>query len=133
MKRRPHAHADDFTSYPKDAGTAGLSLFDQRPIEPPAQPAEEKSIDERFAAFHAAHPEVYTALEWMAMRAFREGRSRIGIGALVETFRSDVTARSTDVREFKINNSFRSRYARKLVADHPELDAMIERRELRSA
>lgn len=133
-RRRPHAHAeDDFTTYPKDAGTEGLALFSQQPIEEPPAPESERSIDERFAAFHAAHPEVYSALEWMAMRAFREGRSRIGVGALVEQLRSDVTVRTDRAHDFKINNSFRSRYADKLVADHPELDPMIERRTRRSA
>lgn len=131
MTKRRHAHEDDFTTYPKDEGTSGLGLFEQRPVEPPA-PLEEASIDEAFRAFHTANPHVYAEIERRALALHRVHAVRVGIGAIVEAMRYDF-ALKTKGGEFKVNNNFRSRYARLLVADHPELRDVVELRELRSA
>lgn len=131
MKRDRHPHAD-FTTYPKDAGTEGLSLFTQQPIEPPSPPDPERTIDEVFAAFHQANPHVYTEIERRALALQRVGAVRVGIGAIVEAMRYDYALR-TEGDDYKLNNNFRSRYARLLVADHPELRDVVELRELRSA
>lgn len=91
----------------------------------------ERSIDEAFAAFHAENPHVYAELKMLAMRARRRGASRIGIGMLFEVLRWRRTLR-TDGEDFKLNNNYRSRYARMLNAE-PELAGCFETRELRAA
>lgn len=131
-KRRPHAHAeDDFTTYPKDAGTEGLSLFEQRPVDQAPAP-EEPTLDEAFRVFHRDNPHVYAEIERRALELQRVGATRVGIGAIVEAMRYD-WALKTKGGDYKINNNHRSRYARQLVEDHPELHDVVELRELRSA
>lgn len=91
----------------------------------------ERSIDEAFAAFHAENPHVYAELKMLALRARRRGASRIGIGMLFEVLRWRRTLR-TDGDDFKLNNNYRSRYARMLNTE-PELAGCFETRELRAA
>jgi hypothetical protein len=91
----------------------------------------ERSIDEAFAAFHAENPHVYAELRMLALRARRRGATRIGIGMLFEVLRWRHTLR-TDGDDFKLNNNFRSRYARMLMRE-PELAGCFETRGLRAA
>lgn len=91
----------------------------------------ERSIDEAFAAFHAENPHVYGELKMLALRARRRGATRIGIGMLFEVLRWRRTLR-TDGDDFKLNNNYRSRYAR-MLNQEPELAGCFETRELRAA
>lgn len=91
----------------------------------------ERTIDEAFARFHADNPQVYDELRMLAVRARRRGARRIGIAMLFEVLRWRHTLR-TDGRDFKLNNNYRSRYARMLM-DEPELAGCFETRGLRAA
>ena len=91
----------------------------------------ERSIDEAFAAFHAENPHVYAELKMLALRARRRGASRIGIGMLFEVLRWRRTLR-TEGEDFKLNNNYRSRYAR-MLNHEPDLAGCFETRELRAA
>jgi hypothetical protein len=103
------------------AMTAQLSLaFDQ-----------ERTIDEAFARFHEDNPHVYDELRMLALRARRRGATKIGIGMLFEVLRWRQTLR-TDGDAYKLNNNYRSRYARMLMAE-PELAGCFETRGLRAA
>lgn len=89
------------------------------------------TIQERFAAFHAANPHVYDRLRRLALELVRAGHKRIGIGMLFEVVRwSAMTTRGDDV--YKLNNNHRSRYARLLVDNEPELATAFELRDLRA-
>lgn len=131
-----HAHADEFPEpAPKDEGTAGLGLFDAAAAGVSAgqrdgAAAPEQTIDAAFAGFHATNPHVYAELEARALQLHAAGRTRVGIKALVEGLRFDMALR-TGADDFKINNDYTSRYARRLVAAHPRLAAVIELRQLR--
>ena len=100
-------------------------------IPPPAAADEDDSLDARFARFHAANPHVYRALVALAMPLVRAGCRRIGVKLLIEKLRYEY-ALATAGDEFRLNNNYTSRYARLLVADHPELRDIIEQRELRT-
>lgn len=94
-------------------------------------PDEDLTIQQRFEQWHALNPWVYTALEhlvedWLAM-----GHTRVGIKQLFEVLRWNY-GRKTVGDTFKVNNDFTSRYARMLVADHPEWAEAIEIRSLRA-
>jgi hypothetical protein len=91
----------------------------------------ERSIDEAFAVFHAENPQVYEELKMLALRARRRGATRIGIGMLFEVLRWRQTLR-TDGDAYKLNNNYRSRYARMLMRE-PELAGCFETRGLRAA
>lgn len=90
--------------------------------------------EERFQAFHRAHPEVYRAFERLALDLHRRGYRRWGAGAIFEIMRyqSAVSGAGPD-EVWKLNNNYRSRYARLLMAEHPEMAGFLETRELRSA
>jgi hypothetical protein len=90
-----------------------------------------RSIDERFRQFHEKNPQVLDRLVKLAREAISVGKKRIGAKTLVEVARWHFWL-ETDGDEFKINNSFTSRYARLLVETHPEFEGLFETRELRS-
>lgn len=89
------------------------------------------NIDERFADYHAENPQVYRALLMLARGALAHGKRRIGIGALWERARWDLWLDSTEQAP-KLNNDYRSRYARLLMAQEPDLAGVFEVRGLRS-
>ena len=99
------------------------------PLEEPEYEPE-ATIQDRFAAFHAANPQVFIALRDLALDLVRRGRTRIGIGMLTEVLRW--SSLRTDGDPWKINNSYRSRYARLLADTFPELASAFEMRELKS-
>lgn len=90
------------------------------------------TIDARFAAFHRDNPNVYATLVRLAREARAAGKTRIGMKALVERARWDLWL-ATHGDEYKINNSFVSRYVRLIVSQEPDLAGMFETRRLRAA
>lgn len=105
--------------------------LDMQPLVTPER-VEGESIQERFESFHALNPWVYKAFcqitdDWIA-----RGKGRIGIGMLTEILRWQY-GRQTTGDEFRINNNFRSRYVRLMVAEHPEYAEVFQTRELRAA
>lgn len=104
------------------------------PIEELIEPSydEALSIQERFAAFHEANPWVARALEALVADWLKRGRRKVGMKALVEIVRWQY-GRSTEAPEFRINNTYVSRYARLLIDLHPEWSEVIQTRELRAA
>lgn len=112
--------------------TDTLSLFDEQPVLVPSpRPARPLTIQEGFEAFHRANPWVYEALRRLAVDLANRGHERIGIGMLFEVLRWHYT-RATHGDEFKLNNNYRSRYARRLMDREPGLAGRFETRELRS-
>jgi hypothetical protein len=105
-----------------------LELFEIKPVE-----IKDKSIDAAFEAFDAANPHVGENLVRLARRLKKAGRTRIGIGHLFEVLRWEY-AIQTEHREsqYTLNNNYRSRYARKIIDEYPELQDMFEIRELKS-
>jgi hypothetical protein len=89
------------------------------------------SLQESFEAFHRANPAVYAALKRMALDMRRKGVRRYGIGGLFELMRWQY-ALQTQGDEYRLNNNYRSRYARLLMDDVGELRNFFEVRELQS-
>lgn len=92
-----------------------LTLFDQ-------------SMAQRFEEFHSSNPHVYDVLvrlarEWMNAT---NGR-KVGIGALFERTRWEIAIATSDA-EFKLNNNFRSFYARLLMKREPDLRGLFDLR-----
>jgi hypothetical protein len=68
-----------------------------------------------------------------ALRLRRRGWKHYGIAALIEAARYDHSLRvGPDSEGFKINNNWKARLARDLMAEVPELEGMFELRELRA-
>ena len=109
-------------------------------MEPDASPQKihhatrrAKSIDARFRAFHDGNPQVYTLLVTLAREARDKGHNRISIGMLWEVVRWNrlVAVLDTSSR-YELNDNYRSRYARLIMEQEPDLDGIFEVRELRS-
>lgn len=108
-----------------------LELAELADINHPVYEAKQ-SIDERFAVFHELNPHVFDELSRIALDLVGRGHERIGVGMLFEVLRwSAMSTRSTG-DEFKLNNSYRSRYARLLAAGDARLADVFEFRTLTS-
>jgi hypothetical protein len=102
-------------------------------IQPVRHPTDVRnlSIQQRFEAFHALNPWVLRALVRMTADCVDKGFSRISIGMLFELLRYQYGA-ATRGDEFALNNDYRSRYVRLLLAEHPEWTDLFEVRALRA-
>ncbi len=112
--------------------TTTPSLFDQAELLPALAhpiPPDHADLDERFSAFHRANPWIADRLEQMTDELVAAGRTRIGVGMLFEVLRWH-SQRATTGDPFRLNNSYRSRYARLLIERRPECAHLFELRRL---
>ena len=95
--------------------------------------ANEDKLDARFERFHADNPHVYRALVKLARewRAKNPGKP-CGVKMLWEVLRWQMMMTTETSEEFRLNNSFTSRYARRIHAQESDLADFFETRELRS-
>lgn len=84
-----------------------------------------------FERFHAANPHVYDLLEQATRHLWEDGRRRIGARAIVEELRWGGRVLSTTDPHFKLNDKYTPRYARLLIANHPEWEGLFELRALK--
>lgn len=101
-----------------------LSLFNYR--------RNGESIQARFERFHADNPQVYAMLREYALKDVERGARTCSIDLYVNLIRWR-TRMQTRGDDFKMNNSFRSRYARMLMDNEPTLRDKFEIRTLQSA
>lgn len=87
-------------------------------------------IDQAFVAFHHSNPHVYRALVGLAREWVRAGNGRCSMGMLFEVLRFDHGLRTASADGLKLNNNFRSRYARLIAANEPDLAHAFETRAL---
>lgn len=92
---------------------------------------EDDGIQARFEAFDRDHPEVYEKIVSLIRQLQRRGFQRYGIKSLFEQVRWHFRVERGD-EEFKLNNNYHSRYARKIIREHPDLDGFFELRELKA-
>lgn len=90
------------------------------------------TVQTRFETFHLRHPEVLTQLLAMARDLERRGHRRIGMKMLFEVLRWQHMTDRDAAEEFRLNNSYASRYVRLLCEVDPGLGARFEQRELRA-
>lgn len=99
------------------------TLFDDQP----------RSLEHRFRQFHEMNPWVFDELVRLTRELKSRGHRRVGIGMLFEVLRwHHMRATDDPGSEFKLNNSYRSRYARLIMDECPDLRGVFETRELRS-
>jgi hypothetical protein len=90
-----------------------------------------RTIDEKFADYNRAHPEVYRKLVNLARQAKGAGFEHYGMKALVERLRWHMTVERNTTEPFKIDNDLTSRYARAIMMCEPDLKDFFELRKLR--
>lgn len=88
-----------------------------------------RNLDDRFAAWISANPEVYTAAREIALDLVERGHKRAGIKAIAERMRW-LHMVQTQGGEYLIDNSMLSRLARLLMERNPQLAGFFEIREL---
>lgn len=90
----------------------------------------EGTIEAAFWRFHEANPQVYTRLVELA-RAWkkRRGGKKLGIGMLFEVLRWEVAMRTAG-DQFKLNNNYRSLYARLIMDREADLAGIFDTRRL---
>lgn len=92
------------------------------------------SIQSDFEDFHRLNPWVLERMIGMTRDLARRGRRKVGIGMLFEVLRWQYAMSTTDTHsEFKLNNNYRSRYARLIMELCPDLDGIYETRELKAS
>jgi hypothetical protein len=93
---------------------------------------DERTIEERFQAFHGSHPEVLSELEKLIRQLRARGHKRYSIKGLVEVLRFHHAVDGRPDEPWKLNNVYTSRYARMLVESDPSLATFFETRQLKS-
>lgn len=92
------------------------------------------SITEAFHEFHATNPWVYDALVSITRDLRSRGRDKVGVGMLFEVLRWHYWRQTDDASsDFKLNNNYRSRYARLIMKQERDLADVFDIRNLRSA
>ena len=89
----------------------------------------EDAIDRAFAAFHEANPHVMAELVRLTRELRGRGVQRVGMKMLFEVLRWSALRTTGD--DFRLNNNFTARYARRIMAAHPDLAGVYETRDLR--
>jgi len=107
--------------------------FDDLPVHPfpdgHVGPSPEQTIREAFIRFQRENPHIERELVRMCREARASGANRIGIGMLFEVMRwNHVLATGGD--DFKLNNNYRSYYARLIMHRYPDLKDIFELRKL---
>lgn len=149
-KEEPHGHDDaptlfdivgaDHEELMQPAGVGGppQSPPPAPPTTPPASNGQPPvgpwdTIQAKFEQFHRHNPDVYRFFVTEAREYKRRGYPVIGIGHLTEILRWKRRMTTYDpVSEFKMSNSYRSRYSRLIMQQEPDLDGFITTRELKS-
>jgi hypothetical protein len=101
-----------------------LDLFAVPLVEP--EPSETPlTLAERFARFHQLNPAVYAVLVALTRDYVRRtGRDRVGIASVFERARWEYALRTTESP--RLNNSYRSFYARLIMSQEPDLANVFE-------
>ena len=91
-------------------------------------------IDREFVAFHKANPIIFDKIVNYTHQLKLAGRKHYGIAAIIERVRWDYAIDVRyDEKGFKINNNFRSRYARLIEQKFPELKGFFRTRHIESS
>ena len=102
------------------------SLFD----EPPIIVERPLTAEERFLKFHSENVGVYVELRKLALELVEAGHDHFAVATIYEVLRWRHFMRTKDDSGWKLNNSYRSRYARMLAENEPRLANVFEMRRL---
>lgn len=103
------------------------------------QPDPDDKIQRDFLDYHHKNPHVYKFLVHYALQAVRELKKRgienpqYSISAVVERVRWHVSFEVKGYPDFKIDNDYRSRYARFIMKTVPKLRGVFNLRKIRSS
>lgn len=90
------------------------------------------TIEEKFQLFHEENPQVYKQLVSMSYQLKNAGHNKCGMKMLFEILRWRSMLKTAG-DEYKLPNSYTSRYSRLIMEQEPELEGFFETRSLHSA
>lgn len=97
------------------------------------------TVQEKFEAFHAANPHVYSLFKRFAYELLKTGAKKISSKLIIERIRWECHVATTGAgwhieasKKFLIDNRFTAWYARKFIEDFPKLATRFELREIRT-
>lgn len=99
------------------------------------------SIQNSFEKFHRNNPQIFLMIAKEADRAIRAGKKKFSVKAIgnyirwnifIETKEDTLFSSKGEVKKFKINDAYFSRYSRLLIITYPHMEPYIEMRDLRS-
>lgn len=102
-----------------------------RATEPARRSVFGDSIEQRFDRWVHDNPQVWELFVRFARELRASGLRRAGAKLIVERIRFEVAVKTVG-DDFKLNNDFTSRLARRLVLHDPSFDGFFEFRELKS-
>lgn len=85
-------------------------------------------ITEQCAAYHKAHPEVWDMFVKFTRQAIARGYKNYSVYAIFERIRWEMEVGGDGENEFKINNNYRTLYARRFMKMYPEHDGFFRTR-----
>ena len=88
-------------------------------------------IQRRFERFHRENPHIYKKLVELARQVKSRGLKHYSIASLFERLRWHFRFETKSEEPFKLNNDFRSRYARLVMETESDLADFFDLRELR--
>jgi hypothetical protein len=116
------AHLD--TIYPVNVATKV-----KEPVWVPT-PEPNDAIQQRFEKFHKLNPHIMAKMIDLAFLAKANGHKHIGLKMIAERLRWYYTVEVKGSEPYRINNSYVSRYARRIMNQVPALRGFFKTREL---
>lgn len=105
------------------------------PTDEPLLKFASDKIQSAFELFHKENPHVYVMLVELARKVKAAGRSTYGIASLFEQLRWHFEFETSDpnMKNFKLNQNYRSRYARLIMQQEADLKDFFNTRQLLAA
>lgn len=97
------------------------------------------TVEEKFEAFDAANPHIYTLFKQFALQALQSGARKMSSKLIINRIRWECAVTTTGAgwhvssgKPFLIDDRFTPWYARKFIKDFPRAASMFELREIRT-
>jgi hypothetical protein len=91
---------------------------------------DDREMFEKYKEWDARNPQFYPLFCRFANQLIERGHSNIGVALLFERIRWESMIK-TDGEPFKLNNNYKSIYARRFMRDFPEHEGCFRLRELK--
>ena len=88
-------------------------------------------IQVKFEKYNRDHPKVYEYFKRFAFEAIAAGQKEFSSDAILHRIRWFVTIEQSPYEDYKINNNYSSRYARKFIEDFPQHAGFFKTRKLK--
>lgn len=99
------------------------------------------TIQNSFERFHKANPQVYQLILKECNRALAANKKKFSIKAIgnyirwnifIETKEETLFSHKGEIKKFRLNDAYFSRYARLIISEYPHLEKYLELRDLRA-